>query len=85
MEVGAKLSFRSRRQNVPEVFIFKPNIVIFEARIIAIPRLPLSEMKYIPIRKDLPTLCPYAQPLLDPPGKLLTLAMLSLQSPFFCH
>jgi len=39
---------RSRRENVPEIFAFKPNIIIFEPRVIAIRRLPLSEMKYIP-------------------------------------
>jgi hypothetical protein len=82
----AKLSCRYRKKTVPEVFVFKSNILIFEAKMIAIPSPSLKEMKYFPISKDLSTLCSYAQLFLDPPpGNVLALAMRGLLSPFFCH
>jgi hypothetical protein len=44
---GAKLSFRSGWKNGPKLFVFWPKIVIFEARIIAVPSPSFSKMKYI--------------------------------------
>ena len=81
----AELSFRSDAKNVPGVFVLKANILIPEARIIAIPRPSLSEMKYLPIRKDVSLLCSYAQPFLDSPSKLPALAMPAFLSRFFCN
>jgi hypothetical protein len=79
----AALSYRSRRKNVPQIFVFKPNIVIFEPRIIAIPRPLPSEMKYIPVRQNVSTLRFCTRPFLDPFGKFLALAMRAFLSLFF--
>jgi hypothetical protein len=81
----AKLSSRFGRETGPDVFVFKPNIVIFEARIIAIPRLPLSEVKYIPVRQNVPTLRSHAQPFLDPLREFLAAIGRAFLSPFSCH
>jgi len=67
------------RKNVPEAFVFKPNVVIFEARIIAIPSTPLSKMKCIPVRQNVPTLRSYVGPSLDPRGN----SSLSPCAPFY--
>jgi hypothetical protein len=81
----AKLSLRSRWKNGPEVFVFWPNVVIFEARIIAIPSPSLSKMKYVSVREDLSTLCSYAQPFLDPPSNSSLSPCAAFYLPCFCR